>query len=98
MHTNFSALDMMIIIAYIAVLAGVGFYFSKKQSSLEMYFLAGRGMSWLPVGFSLMACLNSGIDYIMQPSAVIKYSIVVIIGVHNVTLPFFRRLSVYTAY
>ena len=28
-------------------------------------------MAWLPVGLSLMAALNSGIDYLMQPASTI---------------------------
>ena len=39
-------------------------------------FLASRSMSWLPIGMSLMAALNSGIDYIMQPSWIIIYGLV----------------------
>src|SRR5256885_5502685 len=65
-------------------------------------------MSWLPVGLSLMAALDSAIDYLMQPSATIRYGLILVIGtsswlllypwVTRVTLPFYRRLNVYTAY
>ncbi len=107
-QTHFQWLDVAIIVLYLAVLAAVGFYWSNRQKNLEMFFLAGRGMGWIPVGLSLMACLNSGIDYIMGPSTTIKYGIVILIGVSSwfflwhwvrkVTLPFYRRLKVYTAY
>ena len=65
-------------------------------------------MAWLPVGLSLMAALNSGIDYLMQPSATIRFGVVLLAGtsswlvlypwVSRVTLPFYRRLNLYTAY
>ena len=65
-------------------------------------------MRWLPIGLSLMACLNSGIDYLMQPSAVMRYGLVMILSVFSwlllwpwvarVTLPFYRGLNVFTAY
>ena len=53
-------------------LAAVGVYFSRRQTSLDEFFLARRSMGWLPVGLSLMAALNSGIEYLMQPSATIR--------------------------
>src|ERR1051325_7333618 len=65
-------------------------------------------MAWLPVGLSLMAALNSGIDYLMQPASTIRYGLVLLVGtaswlflypwVSRVTLPFYRRLNAYTAY
>src|SRR5437870_5719756 len=65
-------------------------------------------MAWLPVGLSLMAALNSGIDYLMQPASTIRYGVILLVGtsswlflypwVSRVTLPFYRRLGVFTAY
>src|SRR5262249_26080811 len=76
--------------------------------SLDEFFLARQSMTWLPVGLSLMAALNSGIDYLMQPSATIRYGLILLVGttswlflypwVARVVLPFYRRLNVYTAY
>ncbi len=101
-------IDLVIIVGYLIALSSVGILFSRRQTSLEQFFLAGRRMSWVPVGISLMACLNSGIDYLMQPSAVMKYGLVLVTGalswlllwpwVAGVTLPFYRRLNVSTAY
>jgi SSS family transporter len=55
-----------------------------------------------------MAALNSGIDYLMQPSSTIRYGVILLVGttswlflypwVTKVTLPFYRRLGVFTAY
>lgn len=108
MQTNFGGLDAGIIVAYLVILSATGFYFSKRQTSLEIFFLAGRGVAWLPVGLSLMACLNSGIDYIMQPSTTMKYGLIFLVGTTSwlflypwtarVTLPFYRRMNVYSAY
>ena len=108
MQTVFSALDAAIIVVYLAVLTGVGVYFSRRQRSLDEFFLARQSMTWLPVGLSLMAALDSAIDYLMQPSSTIKYGLVLLAGtsswlllypwVAHVTLPFYRRLNYYTAY
>jgi Na+/proline symporter len=101
-------LDAVILIVYLAALASVGVYFSRRQRSLDEYFLARQSMSWLPVGLSLMAALDSAIDYLMQPSATIRYGLILLTGtiswlflypwVAHVTLPFYRRLNYFTAY
>ena len=107
-QTNFGILDAAIIFAYLAMLTGIGVYFSRHQSNLEEYFLASKTMGWLPIGMSLMAALNSGIDYVMQPSSIIIYGLIFTVGVLSwfflypwaayVTIPFFRRLNVLSAY
>src|SRR5215813_15250387 len=106
-HT-FHALDAVIVVVYLAALTAVGVYFSRRQRSLDDFFLAHQSMAWLPVGLSLMAALDSAIDYLMQPSATIRYGLILLIGtsswlvlypwVSKVTLPFYRRLNYYTAY
>jgi SSS family transporter len=107
-QTALHPLDIVIIVLYLLMLAGVGLYFSRRQKSLDEYFLAKQSMAWLPVGLSLMAALDSAIDYLMQPSATIKYGLFLLIGtsswfflypwVARVTLPFYRRLNYFTAY
>ena len=72
--------DLLIIIGYLLVLAGIGSFFSRRQSSLETFLIGGGRMSWLPVGLSLMAALNSGIDYLMQPASTIRYGLVLLVG------------------
>src|SRR6266498_4227026 len=108
MRTAFTTLDAAIVIAYLVALASVGLYFSRRQTTLDEFFVARRSMAWLPVGLSLMAALNSGIDYLMQPSATIRFGVVLLAGmsswlflypwVSRITLPFYRRLNLYTAY
>jgi SSS family transporter len=101
-------LDVAILLSYLAALGAVGVYFSRRQTNLADYFLARQSMSWLPVGLSLMAALDSAIDYLMQPSATIRYGLILLTGttswlllypwVARVTLPFYRRLNYFTAY
>ena len=108
MASSFHLIDWIIIAAYLAAMAGVGIYFSRKQTSLDQYLLADKSMGWLPVGLSLMAALNSGMDYLMQPSATIKYGAVLVLGVLSwlllypwvakVAFPFFHRLNFFTVY
>jgi SSS family transporter len=107
-RTSLHPLDIVIIVLYLAMLALVGVYFSKRQNTLDEFFLARQSMGWLPVGLSLMAALDSAIDYLMQPSSTIRYGLVLLVGtsswfllypwVSRVTLPFYRRLNYFTAY
>ena len=104
----FHPIDALILVAYLVTLAGVGVYFSRRQRNLDEFFRARQSMAWLPVGLSLMAALNSGIDYLMQPASTIRYGLILLVGtsswlflypwVTRVTLPFYRRLKVFTAY
>jgi SSS family transporter len=108
MANTLHTIDALIILSYLGVLAGVGVYFSRRQRNLDEFFLARQSMAWLPVGLSLMAALNSGIDYLMQPSSTIRYGLILLVGtsswlflypwVTRITLPFYRRLNLYTAY
>jgi SSS family solute:Na+ symporter len=103
-----TTLDLVIIVGYLLALAAIGSFFARRQSSLETFLIGGGRMSWLPVGLSLMAALNSGIDYLTQPSATIQYGLVLALGVLSwvfiypwvsyVVFPFFRRLHVYSIY
>jgi SSS family transporter len=103
-----SFVDLVIVIAYLAALAAVGVYFSRRQTSLANFLVAGHRMSWLPVGMSLMAALNSGIDYLTQPSATIRYGLVLVVGIvswlalypwmSRIVFPFYHRLEFYSVY
>ncbi|OHB81262.1 MAG: hypothetical protein A2W31_13715 [Planctomycetes bacterium RBG_16_64_10] len=105
---NFGWLDGLFIVAYMAMLIAFGAYHSRRQTTIHEYFLAGKHMSWIPLGLSLMAALNSGIDYLAQPSAFIKFGMIVLTGnltwlvlypyAFYVSMPLFRRLDVYSAY
>ena len=79
-QTSLHPLDVAIIALYLAMLAAVGLYFSKRQKNLDEFFLAKQSMAWLPVGLSLMAALDSAIDYLMQPSITIRYGLIMLIG------------------
>ena len=69
---NLHPVDIAIVVVYMVMLVGVGIYHSRRQDSILEFFMAHKGMTWVPVGISLMAALNSGMDYLNIPSAVIR--------------------------
>lgn len=52
---DFSYLDIAAFIGFIAFVIGVSLYVSRKEETSEDYFLAGRGLTWWVIGFSLIA-------------------------------------------
>ncbi|MDW7761483.1 MAG: solute:sodium symporter family transporter [Acidobacteriota bacterium] len=52
---NLSALDILVFIAFFAVVLGVSMFKSRREETGEDFFLAGRGLVWPMIGLSLIA-------------------------------------------
>ena len=48
---NISGLDATICLGYLALVVGLGLYFSNKQKDNDDFFLGGRKMHW-PVSYT----------------------------------------------
>ena len=48
-------LDIGVFLAFVGLVVGVSLYKSRKEETSEDYFLAGRGLCWWLIGFSLIA-------------------------------------------
>ena len=48
-------IDVVVFLVFVATVVGVGLYKSRGGEDSEGYFLAGRGLSWWLIGFSLIA-------------------------------------------
>lgn len=77
-----SALDICIVIAYLAITLGIGIAYRGRQDNAEDYFMAGGSMrssfQTILVGFSIAATLFSGISFVMYPATVYKKGITVL--------------------
>src|SRR5262245_4010601 len=60
MHT----IDLVILIAYFAVVFGIGAYFFQRAKTSKSYFLADRSVGWIAVGASLFASTISSEHFI----------------------------------
>ena len=93
---------------YLSAVVVLGYYFSRRQSSTDEYFLAGRSMPWFAVGLSLLASILSTITYLSTPGEIIKNGLganarllsypLVFVVVGYLVVPFYMRLRVTTAY
>ena len=92
---------------FLVAVVGVSLYASRRGDSEEDYFLAGRGLTWPLIGFSLIASNIStehfvgmaGSSFGQAGLAVASYEwlgAVVLVFVALVLLPRFLRLGIYT--
>lgn len=60
--------DWLICGGYLAVIVGLGFWFSRRKVTNDEYFFGGRNMHWLPVGLSLFASTMSSNSFVGLPA------------------------------
>ncbi len=65
---NFSIIDSIIVIVYMAGSAMVGAWIGRKQKSTTDYFLGGRNIPWIAVTFSIVATETSVLTFISIPA------------------------------
>jgi len=60
--------DFAVVISYLALLIGLGAWFSRREKNTEDYFLAGRRIPWWAAGLSLFATQLSAITFLGTPA------------------------------
>lgn len=65
-----AALDITIVVFYLASVASLGIYFSRRQKSTEDYFLAGRNVPGWIVSFSFLGTICGSATFIGHPGTV----------------------------
>lgn len=108
MEKGLGLVNILVIIGYFAVLAGIGIYFSRRQKSTNDYFKGGGRIPWWAAGLSLFGTALSAITFMAIPSkayatnwsyVLFNTGIVFVAPVIvYVFIPFFRRLNITTAY
>ncbi|MBW8015466.1 MAG: sodium/solute symporter [Planctomycetes bacterium] len=66
-------LDITVFVVFIASVIGIGVFKSMKEKTSEDYFLAGRGLSWWLIGFSLIAANISTEQFIGMSGSAAKW-------------------------
>ena len=62
-----SALDLVIIVGYLAAVVLTGVWFGRRQTSTSRYFLGGREVPWWAISASIVATETSTITFISVP-------------------------------
>ena len=65
---GFSTIDVIIVLVYMLVSAGVGSWIGRKQTDTTDYFLGGRRIPWGAVTFSIVATETSVLTFISVPA------------------------------
>ena len=105
---NLSIWDTIALAAYLGGIVVMGFYFSKKNTDTEEYFVGGRSFSGWVIGLSLVGTSISSITFLAYPGDAFKTAwlrylpnlmlpLAVLIAAYGF-LPFFRRQNTTTAY
>jgi len=102
-----SALDILVFVAFVVSVVTVGLLKSRKEKTGEDYFLAGRGLSWWLIGFSLIAANISTEQFVGMSGqaadwlgmAIASYewmAAITLVVVAFVFLPSFLKSGIYT--
>lgn len=63
----FTALDVVVLVAYLLGVLVVGAWFGRRQRDAHDYFLAGHGIPWWAICFSVVATETSALTFISVP-------------------------------
>ena len=101
-------LDLVVIVLYLSAMVIMGFWFSRRQTSTETYFVASRSIPHWAVGISIYAALISSITFIAYPGSAYAGNwnelvpgfmvIGVLLLVGMVIIPFYRQVVGMSAY
>lgn len=88
----FRTLDLVVIVAYLTMMAGAGLWFSRRNQSTEQYFLGGRSFPGWVVGLSMLGTSISSVTFLAFPAA--AYALDWRQLVSNLALPFVAVLAI----
>ncbi len=66
------SLDYVVIVLYLLIVAGIGFWASRGQRNTEDYFLGGHKIPWWAAGLSLIATATSALTFMGAPVQSLK--------------------------
>mgnify|MGYP002622663853 FL=1 len=82
-------IDYTIIALYACGMLGIGWFYGRRQSNTEEYFVGNRAMPPLLIGISLFATLFSTITYLATPGEIIKHGPATLCGVLAIPLAYY---------
>ena len=105
---SFGLINYITLFTYLALVIGIGWYFSRRTKTTEDYFLASGRIPWWAAGLSIYATMLSAITYLSQPALAYSFDWQAFLGYFTILLivpiivtyylPFFRKLNITTAY
>ena len=104
---SFNWLDITVFVAFVVAVISIGLFKSRNEKTSEDYFLAGRGLKWWLIGFSLIAANISSEQLVGMSGnaashiglAIASYewmAAITLVVVAFAFLPYFLRAGIYT--
>lgn len=104
----FGQLNYAILGIYITAMISVGVYFSRKQTSISDYFLAGRKLPWMAVAMSMYASVTSAMTFMGLPGLAYSQNVTLLVVclmspviapvLIFLIYPLYRKLNLTTSY
>jgi SSS family solute:Na+ symporter len=63
------AIDLAVVVIYLAFMAGLGIWFSRRQTSTESFFMAKRSVPFWAMGMSMLATMISSVTFVAYPGS-----------------------------
>lgn len=108
MNSPFSPLNWIVLAVYLVIVLAIGIRARRHQDTTEDFFLANRGMGWIPIGMSLCVTHFSAISYLATANQSYYFGMVLVGSVLPILLyapliclvviPFFYNLKLFTIY
>ena len=105
---SFGTVNTTIVIVYFIALIAMGIYFSRRESNMDDFFLAGHRVPWWAIGLSIFGTQLSAITYLAIPARAYMTDWVYVwanVGIVLIApyltlliLPHYRRGTFVTAY
>jgi SSS family solute:Na+ symporter len=105
---TFGTVNWIILVTYMAVLVGMGVWFSRRSKTIDDFFVAGKRVVWWAAGLSIFSTQLSAITFLSIPARAFSSNWTWLIL--NLTiplmvplivfcfLPFYRRLNITSVY
>lgn len=61
--------DLLVVVAYLVFMAGIGIWFSRRQTSTESFFVAKRSLPFWAMGMSMLATMVSSVTFVAYPGS-----------------------------
>ena len=72
--------DWTALVVYMAVMMGVGVWYSRGERSTEAYLLGGRSIAWWAVGLSFIVSISSTLSLVGGPGEVYNHGMTMSLG------------------
>jgi len=104
---QFGVIDITVFVVFVVAVISLGLFKSRKEKTGEDYFLAGRGLSWWLIGFSLIAANISTEQFVGMSGnaashvglAIASYewmAAITLVVVAFCFLPYFLKVGIFT--